>query len=301
MVQWMLLTVVFGQATASDVVASNGSCSVTGGVESAGSQSLLQTGRGQGSTASEEGANHSNFNTLDSGDYSSSYHETPWQEGGSGRIVYLDRQNIKCSGAIQGFKLQRSHDDKLRYVVKCSNENSWINGNTVETKKTKSKILRSGYGEGYLVDYWDMFNLEGVENHVKCSDGFALQEFQLKTWHAKEQTFTDIVWENLRNVYDIIDILDPKDENEGLSLMWYDYKCVQINTQNFPSHQVWWATPPNDRCFNCKDFRYGYNGFYLDRHGIFAPNNGLLTEFWSKSVDTHNFNFEFKFAQKTSR
>lgn len=159
--------------------------------------------------------------------------------------------------------------------------------------------LNGGYGEGFLSDYWDLFGLGDVENHVKCKDGFALHEFELKTLHAPARTFTDYVWENLRLVYDIIDIIDPKDEKHGLSLMWYEYKCVQINTQHFHySHQVHWATPKNDRCWNCKDNSKGYNGYYLDRHGIFAPDNGLLTEFWSKPVDTENFNFEFKFAQK---
>lgn len=255
--------------------------------------SLLQTSSGKDTLGAVTTVNGTEFVNLSSGDsssssWSSSYHSTPWQDAGEGKLVYLDRHDVACGGALQGFKLERK-GEQWSYTFKCSDEKAWINNDVVVTKNTSSKALMEGK-EGYLVDYWIMMR----DNHVKCDDGYALKEFQLKTWHAADRTFGEIVWENLRNTYDIIDIIDPKDETARMSLMWYEYKCVQINKNNFASRQVHWATEPNDYCQHC-----GYNaGYYLDRHGVFAPDNGLLTEFWSEVISTKKFNFDLKFAQK---
>lgn len=297
MAQGMLFTFLFAQAIASDVSSSDGSCSVAGSVGLPGcsgdprgslSVSLLQTGRGQGSLVAEAGVNESNLANLHSGGYASSYHETDWQDAGEGKVVYLDRHNVICpTGAIQGFQLQRK-GEQFRYKVKCSDELTWVNDKNVVSKKTKAKALMEGK-EGYLNDYWAMMR----NSHVQCPWGFALREFQLKTWHARDYTFWEAVWENMRLVYDIIDIIDPKDENSRMSLMWYEYKCVQINEHKFETERIHWKTTPTKRVQNS-----GYDSYYLDRQAVFAPDNGLMTEFWSNWVSYYKFDFDFKFAQK---
>lgn len=226
----------------------------------------------------EDTSNFSGIASSDSGDYQSSYHTTNWNDLGNGRVIYFDRHDVSCKGnkgALQGFKLERNPNnlDQIRYNVKCSEESTWVDKNDMKSGKTQAKVL---YKEGYLVDYWSMLK----NKHVQCDDGYVLNRFQLRTMHPPPQTWTDIIIQNFRVAFDIIDALYPDTVDRSI-WMWYEYDCVRVNTQNFQSQLVHWGLDPQYYCQGCNSGDQGYDSMYLDRSNVMAPNNGLMTEFWS--------------------
>jgi len=100
--------------------------------------------------------------------YNNLYHS--WQNAGSGNVIFLDRQNVKCAAgsALSGFGLRRS-GNQVRYQYYC-NQHQGIKPTVTQRYTGWGPHNGSGGSTNYL------------DRHtVNCPSGQVLQGFRLNT------------------------------------------------------------------------------------------------------------------------